>query len=213
MSDRRGRYIYTYSGILYYPLDPRAEETNIDDIVQGLSLKCRWTGQCNRFYSVATHSIRAAYVSKFLAEQAGCRGDDLELTFMLGLLHDAHEAYLADIASPIKKYIEGWKGHEERVQATIHEFFGLTDRLEKDQEVLTYVGWADLMLLLIEHRDLFNYPLEPDALFHNPQVELWPGYPEISEAVQTVAKIFTPLDAREELKSFLTGLRAEAQRA
>lgn len=209
MSDRRGRYIYTYSGVLFYPLDPRVEEVRIDDIVQGLSLKCRWTGQCNRFYSVATHSIRVGYIAKFLAEQSGRRGPELDLPFKLGVLHDAHEAYLADIASPIKKYIQGWQEHERRVQDTIDEFIGVAAPKQDDPEAETFVHWADLMLLLIEHRDLFNNPLEPDALFHYPQVELWPGYPEISGAVEAVANIFTPLDAREELKCFLHAFRSE----
>ena len=54
---RYGDFIQTYSGIEFYPLDPRIEEVKLLDIAHALSNICRFTGHCNEFYSVAQHSV------------------------------------------------------------------------------------------------------------------------------------------------------------
>lgn len=70
-----------------------AEEIDIHDIAHALSMKCRYSGHCPKFYSVAEHSV---LVSGWLA----CEGRDL-ITQLAGLLHDAAEAYLVDLPGPI----------------------------------------------------------------------------------------------------------------
>ena len=57
---RKGDWILTYSGIEFWPLDPRPEDVRIEDIAHALSMQCRFAGHCDRFYSVAEHSIRVA---------------------------------------------------------------------------------------------------------------------------------------------------------
>ena len=81
---RNGSWLQTYTGIQFWPLDPRPEEIDIQDIAHALSLLCRFNGHCQRFYSVAEHSV---HVSTILAPEFG----------LWGLLHDAAEAYLSDI--------------------------------------------------------------------------------------------------------------------
>src|SRR4051812_31750950 len=82
-------YIQTYSGTEFWPLSPKAADVKLIDIAHALSNKCRFAGHCREFYSVAQHSV---LVSRQLP-------DEFKLW---GLLHDAGEAYFADIPNPIK---------------------------------------------------------------------------------------------------------------
>jgi hypothetical protein len=74
--------------------DPRT--IKIEDIAHSLGTLCRFSGHTWQFYSVAEHSVLAAT----LAER---RCPDDPGFCMLALLHDAHEAYLSDIPSPVKR--------------------------------------------------------------------------------------------------------------
>lgn len=108
-TDRLGSWIQCSTGTPFYPLDPREEEIFIEDIARGLSQQCRFTGQTNRFYSIAQHSIAVSYiVPPGLA--------------LRGLLHDASEAYLCDIARPLKRlpYMEEYRRVERNLQDTIY---------------------------------------------------------------------------------------------
>lgn len=86
---RKGNWMQTYTGRAYWPIDPRPEEVNIYDIAHHLSMLCRYTGACKKFYSVAEHSI-----------WVGC-SVPVEHA-LVGLMHDSAEAYVNDIARPLK---------------------------------------------------------------------------------------------------------------
>ncbi|AVG44105.1 MULTISPECIES: hypothetical protein [Achromobacter] len=80
-----------------YPFDfanPDPRHVDIVDIALGLSKECRWNGQLppDEFLSVAQHCVMA---SKMVPPH---------LQFE-GLLHDGEEAYVRDLASPIKSLI------------------------------------------------------------------------------------------------------------
>src|SRR5580704_9362466 len=89
MSHLKDRYLSTYTGKKFYPYDPRPEQICIEDIAHGLSMLCRFAGQCRFFFSVAEHSIAVAHLLPA----------NLKL---FGLLHDVSEAYLADLPRPVK---------------------------------------------------------------------------------------------------------------
>ena len=57
---RKGDYIVTYTGLKFWPLDPRLEEFQAEDIAHALSLLCRANGHVPHFNSVAQHSIYCA---------------------------------------------------------------------------------------------------------------------------------------------------------
>lgn len=139
MKKRSGNWIQTHSGERFYPFDPRKEEIILDDIVHALSLICRFVGHCSNFYSVAQHSV--------LVSQK-CTPE-----YMLeGLLHDAAEAYISDIAHPIKRNVlyKPIIGIEDDILNVIYEKFGVNVSIKSTKSVKL----IDKRMLYTEKRDL-----------------------------------------------------------
>lgn len=141
MSERKGDWIQTYTGVEFYPLDPRPEDIRIADIAHALSMQCRYTGHVRSFYSVAEHSLRVAELCP--PEYA-----------LLGLLHDAAEAYLVDLPRPIKLGTEIgrlYREAEDRIMIAVCQRFGLTwqnpmpDPVERADKAMLYVESQALM--------------------------------------------------------------------
>ena len=95
-------WIMTYSGTPIAPLDPTPDDIKVVDIAHALAMTCRWAGHCHTFYSVAEHSVRVADLCVALGEKEGLSKAELKDLEMLGLMHDATEAYVGDIPRPIK---------------------------------------------------------------------------------------------------------------
>lgn len=104
--------IMTFTGREFFPLDPKPGDIDILDIAHALANKCRYNGHCREFYSVAQHSV---LVSRHVPREVA----------LWGLLHDAAEAYLPDIARPIKADMPGFREIEARVMAAVTLRFGL----------------------------------------------------------------------------------------
>lgn len=109
---RKGDWMQTYSGVQFWPLDPRPEEVRLEDIAAALSKLCRYGGQCRRFYSVAEHCVHMAHAApkgyKFAA-----------------LMHDASESYLSDVIRPIKSHLTNYLEIEAELERCIAQRFGL----------------------------------------------------------------------------------------
>ena len=101
---RMGGYILTFTGIRFWPLDPRPEDVCPVDIAHALAAKARFGGHTKRVYNVAAHSLRVANMAQVMAEK---EHEDGKLAFAYGLIHDGNEAYLPDIPSPLKPFSEG----------------------------------------------------------------------------------------------------------
>ena len=139
---RRGGWIQTFTGRTIYPVDPREEEVEILDIIHSLANLCRFGGHCSHFYSVAEHSVHVSYlVPEHLA--------------LVGLLHDATEAYLVDIPRPIKASITNYKEIEHRLWECIAGKYDLP--LVMPQEIHD----ADIAMLYAE-RDQLLLPYKGD---------------------------------------------------
>lgn len=106
-------YITTYSKIHFTPLTPKKEEISISDIAHALSLMCRANGHFPIFYSVGQHCVHCC-------EEAHARGYS-ERVQLACLLHDASEAYLADITRPVKQHLYKYKEIESTLQGRIFE--------------------------------------------------------------------------------------------
>lgn len=135
-------WIQTYTGKQFWPHDARPEEIDIVDIAHALSMKCRFTGHCIQFYSVAQHSV---LVSRLVPERDALHA----------LLHDATEAYLPDVARPIKPLLQNFTEIEDRLWLVIAARFGL------DPVLPASVKHADLIALRTERRDLMSPPPRP----------------------------------------------------
>lgn len=160
---RVGNWMQTYTGRQFWPVDPRPEEIDIDDIAHALANSCRYAGHCESFYSVAEHSVLVSLVVP--AEDA-----------LAALLHDATEAYLVDIPRPLKPFLTGYKELEDRLWNVIADKFGLT------HEMPASVKQADNAVLLAEQKAIMKpapapwcVPGEPAAV----QIPCWsPGRAE-----------------------------------
>lgn len=139
--------ICTYSGELFMPLRPEVDRIHIEDIAHALANSCRFTGHVRKFYSVAQHSYLVSTIVS----------TELALT---GLLHDASEAYLSDIARPIKhqsEFGDVYMKCENRLEKAIAEKFGLVFPWSAE------IKWADRVLLVSEQRDLMPDLLRADG--------------------------------------------------
>lgn len=105
-------YIETVSGKAFYFLEPTVEMIDIEDIAFALSHQCRFNGHCSRFYSVAEHSV---YVASLLPPELR----------LAGLLHDAAEAYITDMPTPIKQFLPDYIAMEKRIAEVISKAFEL----------------------------------------------------------------------------------------
>lgn len=105
-------FIETRKGNKVYVQDPQPDQFDIEDIAYALSNTCRFNGHSAGFLSVAEHSV---LVAQRLPRE-------LQLS---GLLHDATEAYLGDIPSPIKQFLPDYKKLEAAFETAIEDKFNL----------------------------------------------------------------------------------------
>lgn len=134
-------------------MDPQPEDIRLSDITWSLSHLCRFTGHSASFYSVAQHSV---LVSRLVPAAFAASG----------LLHDAAEAYVGDVSSPVKWYLEA---HAPGVFHDLeHRFLRvIAERYDLPYPEPPVVKDADLVALATEKRDL----MDGDA---------WLGLPEPS---------------------------------
>jgi hypothetical protein len=144
-NEKTGGWIYTYTGRRIEPLNPDPTQIDIVDIAYSLAGQRRFTGHTDPWYNTGQHSVLVSTIVP--AEDA-----------LWGLLHDAPEAYISDIARPVKRQAEFepfYKAAEDTLMAAVCERFGLPLQMPAS------VKEADDMLLRAEQRDLMpNDPSE-----------------------------------------------------
>lgn len=138
-----------------------AEQVKMEDIITPLALSVRYYGQINRFYSVAEHSV-------LVSRMAELAGD--EEAMLPGLLHDAHEAYCGDTASPQKDMIgPDMRRFEADMQTIVRAGLRLRGFAlpPEDDDVWKRVRVFDIQIL---HRELVNLKTTMPDWF-DPQIE------------------------------------------
>lgn len=103
--------IRTNSGIMMNVFEPTLEMFCIEDIAHALAHVPRFAGHLNEPYSVGQHSIEVA--RRVPKEHK-----------LAALLHDASEAYLLDMPTPIKNRLPEYKRIEHELMLKIAEKFG-----------------------------------------------------------------------------------------
>lgn len=159
-------WVITLSGHRFNILQPDPAAIKIEDIACALARQARFNGHTRFFYSVGQHSCLGAEVSPT---------KDIALHM---LFHDATEAYIGDLVSPVKALLPDFEIIESRIHGAISEKFNLEFPLPK------VVKQIDRRLLATEVRDLItrdlkSWNIKEDEPFDFPIIP-WP--PEVTEA-------------------------------
>lgn len=116
--------ITTFTKIDFDALAPRSEDMCMADIAHALSMMTRANGHYPEFFSVGQHSIQCC--KEALARNYSGR------VAMACLLHDASEAYIADITRSVKNYMTMYLQIEDQLQTMLYEKY-LGSSLEEDE--------------------------------------------------------------------------------
>lgn len=216
---RPGAWSQAFTGTQYWSLDPREDEIHFDDICMGLR-EPRYRGQTRELYSVLTHSVLVSIAAEKYARdwlrdwplRSWIRGEDFDRyneAWVLAvareaLMHDASEAYIGDVARPLKhqRIMRGYRRLEAKWERAIYKRFDITPT----EDTTRVVKMIDNRIVLDEVEALMidpdmwsrnnRYPnLEPldieipdwtwrqsvDA-FCQRFTELWEGWPEVTYA-------------------------------
>ena len=179
---KTGNMIRTFSGKMINPLNPDSSQINLKDIAHALSNICRFTGHVRRFYSVAQHCVLVS---------SNCYLDNA----LAGLLHDASEAYLCDIASPVKHQPEftSYRIAETRLQNMIYKkYLNFEGSVFIEPVEVKQMDWG---VFLVERQHLFN--VEPM---------------EIPAKLEYTNKIFVALTPKEAEKAFINEFKSILRR-
>lgn len=133
-----GNKMRTYTGRYIDAFNMTIEDLDILDIAHSLALTTRWNGHSKEPYSIAEHCV-------WMSERA----TTLE-TKMEALLHDASEAYIVDVPTPIKKRMPEYLVVEEHIMGLVAEKFGfslpMSDEVKKlDRQALEF-EWENKVL-------------------------------------------------------------------
>lgn len=135
-------WMQTVSGKAFYPLNPRLDDIDIEDIAHALGLICRYGGHTRWFYSVAEHCVLMSYAVSLENR-------------LWALLHDATEAYMSDLIRPLKRVMPTYVEHERNLMLAICAKYGLP--FDEPAEVKE----ADTRILRDERTILMSKPPQP----------------------------------------------------
>jgi len=129
--------IRTVSGKYFDITKMDLDTIDIEDIAHSLSFQPRFSGHLPVFYSVAQHCVMCAmHVADSYKLEA--------------LLHDASEAYLVDIPSPIKALLPDYKALEEKLNIAICKKYDIqypfSETLKAIDKNMLISEWECIML-------------------------------------------------------------------
>ena len=151
-------WMQQYNGAPLDLLELTREQIQIDAIAVSLARIPRFNGhtELDVVWTVAEHSL---LVDDLVATYCNIVYKPLPPKLGLAaLLHDAHEAYIGDITTPVEQALEVLTGTnavaklKEYIQGNIHTVFSLPVTLP--EEWMRIIKWADTTALRIERRDL-----------------------------------------------------------
>jgi 5'-deoxynucleotidase YfbR-like HD superfamily hydrolase len=128
--------IRTNSGLYINVFNPTPEMICIEDIAHAEAAMPRFAGHLDKRYSVAQHSLMAAQLASPKNRKAA-------------LLHDATEAYMLDMPTPIKNQLPEYKAAEDNLMLVIAEKFGFEfpfdPEIKQIDKYLVNLEWEKLV--------------------------------------------------------------------
>jgi hypothetical protein len=189
--------------------DPDPAMIQPGEIAHALSQLCRWTGHCKPFFSVAQHCV---VVSRIVPPEFALQG----------LLHDASEAFVGDVSSPLKSLLNArapgvFPEIEGRILEAVARRFGAGWPFDES------VKRADMVSAATERRDLMTVggwwgsdlpdPL-PDRLqtMSSPEAEeAWlDRFTEVTQGVVVMRGMAEPETVLDEAQRLIYGERQAA---
>lgn len=156
IGDESGPWIMTFTGRHFHFANPDPSEVDIMDIAVATSREGRFAGHCWSFYSVAQHSVHVSESMELFAKGKVDNALYVAKVALLGLLHDASEAYIKDMPSPVKIYLPDYRKMEEKIQDSIMSKFGLLD-FWRSPEIQKLLHKVDKSVMATEVRDLIKH--------------------------------------------------------
>jgi 5'-deoxynucleotidase YfbR-like HD superfamily hydrolase len=172
-------WIETYSGKRFNLLNPDSEMVDITDIAHALSNTCRFGGHSREFYSVAQHCVLCSKVAP-------------EAISLQALLHDAPEAYINDIPTPVKGLLPQYKQLEDKIWKIIANKYKVSEIMDP------LIKEIDRRMLVTEARDLMHCNNE------------WVDEMEM-DRYPIPLQVWTPKEAKEEFLKRFRRLRMRAK--
>ncbi len=144
-------WLHTHSGVAWDLARPLAEQVRIDDIAHALSQINRFNGHGDFPLSVAEHSVM---VSRRVRERTK---DDQAA--MVALFHDAHEAYIGDVTTPMKTLLgDVYREVEGKNLRAVMEAIGIDEATQ--ERWWPAVAKADAESLLAEKEMMFGVSID-----------------------------------------------------
>lgn len=131
----------TLTGVEIDLADPRWHKVNLADIAGSLAKINRWNGHTRQPISVAAHSIFVSWILREWGYPSAIQ--------RCGLLHDATEAYMGDIPTPMKWIFPQLRAYEMELWGVVREALGNGDL---PREIPEPVKTADMLSMIIEWR-------------------------------------------------------------
>lgn len=171
--ERPGPWMQTLTGLQFFPLDPRAEDMDIEDIAHALGALCRYNGHTSRFYSVAEHCV--LMTQHAFVEYRGWALPEQRRQFLRSvLMHDAAEAYTGDFVHAVKQVIPGIKELEGRIEEVLVKKFDLLTGPKTERAIKK----LDRRIVLNERNALLESEHEWVADAYEPlDVNIWGWFP------------------------------------
>jgi hypothetical protein len=129
--------IRTNSGLCINVFNTTFEMICIEDIAHALAGLPRWGGHLNRHYSVAQHCVLCARMAKSKVDKQAA------------LLHDATEAFILDMPTPIKAKLTQYKRVENKLMNVIFKKYSIpypySTKIKKIDTKMLHIEWDNLV--------------------------------------------------------------------
>lgn len=140
---------------------PLISDIDAYDIARGLAHKGHFAGQTDKMFTIAEHCLLVAHI----IEYGEVPKQHEKTLILLALLHDAAEAYINDMLSPIKKYSSVYKTFEFNIQVVIHAKYGVGD---VDNSLFHIIKSADNEAKQVEFDHFYNDIKSELLMFYEP---------------------------------------------